>query len=342
MAYTENDNNLPENAVYNNIRTVLVTARQKAYSAVNTAMVEAYWDIGRQIEQAVGNRAEYGKGLLQFISSKLSVEFGKGFTVRNLQTMRQFFNAFQNTHTLCAQLSWSHYRLLIRIDDASRREFYLTECAECNWSVRQLERQINSFYYERLLATQKEGRESVKNEINTLEPKTDPDYILKDPYILEFLDLKENKNYHESELEQALIDNLQKFLLELGKGFSFVARQKRITLDGDHFYIDLVFYNYILKCFVLIDLKTSKLTHQDIGQIDFYVRYFDDQIKLPEDNPTLGIILCTEKNESMVKYSVLSDKDSLFASKYMLYLPTEEELKKELERERLLIESLKQ
>jgi predicted nuclease of restriction endonuclease-like (RecB) superfamily len=189
------------------------------------------------------------------------------------------------------------------------------------------------------LATQKSGRESVKNEINTLEPKTDPDYILKDPYILEFLDLKENKNYHESELEQALIDNLQKFLLELGKGFSFVARQKRITLDGDHFYIDLVFYNYILKCFVLIDLKTSKLTHQDIGQIDFYVRYFDDQVKLLEDNPTLGIILCTEKNESMVKYSVLSDKNSLFASKYMLYLPTEEELKKELERERLLIES---
>jgi len=330
-----------ESAIYQNIRTVLVTARQKVYSAVNTAMVEAYWEIGRQIEQAVGNRAEYGKGLLQYISSKLSVEFGKGFTVRNLQTMRQFFNAFQNTHTLCAQLSWSHYRLLIRIDDASMREFYLTECAECNWSVRQLERQINSFYYERLLATQKEGKESVKNEINTLEPKTDPDYILKDPYILEFLDLKENKNYHESELEQALIDNLQKFLLELGKGFSFVARQKRITLDGDHFYIDLVFYNYILKCFVLIDLKTSKLTHQDIGQIDFYVRYFDDQIKLPEDNPTLGIILCTEKNESMVKYSVLSDKDSLFASKYMLYLPTEEELKKELERERLLIESQK-
>jgi len=253
--------------------------------------------------------------------------------------MRQFFQVFPIRAALRHELSWTHYRLLMKIDDASRREFYLAECAECNWSSRQLERQINSFYYERLLATQKSGRESVKNEINTLEPKTDPDYILKDPYILEFLDLNENKNYHESELEQALIDNLQKFLLELGKGFSFVARQKRITLDGDHFYIDLVFYNYILKCFVLIDLKTSKLTHQDIGQIDFYVRYFDDQVKLPEDNPTLGIILCTEKNESMVKYSVLSDKNSLFASKYMLYLPTEEELKKELERERLLIES---
>jgi len=334
------DIELSENAVYNNIRTVLVTARQKAYSAVNTAMVEAYWDIGRQIMEAQENkRAEYGAGLLKYLSERLTKEFGKGFTQTNLKYMRQFYEAFPISHTLCDQLSWSHYRLLMKIDDASRREFYLTECAECNWSVRQLERQINSFYYERLLATQKSGRESVKNEINTLEPKTDPDYILKDPYILEFLDLKENKNYHESELEQALIDNLQKFLLELGKGFSFVARQKRITLDGDHFYIDLVFYNYILKCFVLIDLKTSKLTHQDIGQIDFYVRYFDDQVKLPEDNPTLGIILCTEKNESMVKYSVLSDKNSLFASKYMLYLPTEEELKKELERERLLIES---
>jgi len=221
----------------------------------------------------------------------------------------------------------------------SVRCLYLKECAESNWSSRQLERQITSFYYERLLATQKEGKESVKNEIQTTEPKTDPDYILKDPYILEFLDLNENKKYHENELEQALIDNLQKFLLELGKGFSFVARQRRITIEGDHYYVDLVFYNYMLKCFVVIDLKTGKLSYQDIGQIDFYVRYFDDQIKLPEDNPTLGIILCADKNETMAKYSVLSDKDNLLASKYMLYLPTEEELKKELERERIRIES---
>ncbi|MDR0586856.1 MAG: DUF1016 domain-containing protein, partial [Treponema sp.] len=196
-----------------------------------------------------------------------------------------------------------------------------------------------TFYYERLLATQKDGRESVKNEIWKTEPKTDPDYILKDPYILEFLDLKENKNYHESELEQALIDNLREFLLEMGKGFSFVARQKRITIDGDHYYIDLVFYNYILKCFVVIDLKTGKLTYQDIGQIDFYVRYFEENVKQADDNPTIGIVLCSEKNDAMVKYSVLSDNDRLFASRYMLYLPTEEELKKELERERRLIES---
>ena len=327
-----------EKDVYDNIRAVLVTARQKVYSAINFAMVEAYWEIGHQIEQAVGDRAEYGKGLLQFVSKKLSIEFGKGFTVRNLQTMRQFYQVFPNTHTLCAELSWSHYRLLIRIDNAPRREFYLNECKETNWSVRQLERQINSFYYERLLSTQKKDRESVKNEINITEPKTDPDFILKDPYILEFLDLNENRKYHESELEQALIDKLQEFLLELGKGFSFVARQKRITIDGDHYYIDLVFYNYILKCFIVIDLKTGKLNYQDIGQIDFYVRYFDDQIKLQEDNPTLGIVLCADKNETMAKYSVLSDKDNLLASKYMLYIPSEEELRLEIERERILIE----
>jgi len=257
-----------EKDVYDNIRTVLVTARQKVYTAINFAMVEAYWEIGRQIEQAVGDRAEYGKKLLQYISEKLSIEFGKGFTVRNLQTMRQFYQVFPIPHTLCAELSWSHYRLLIRINNAPRREFYLQE----------------------------------------------------------------------SELEQALIDKLQEFLLELGKGFSFVARQKRLTIEGDHYYIDLVFYNFILKCFIVIDLKTGKLNYQDIGQIDFYVRYFDDQIKLPEDNPTLGIVLCADKNETMAKYSVLSDKDNLLASKYMLYIPSEEELELEIERERILIE----
>jgi predicted nuclease of restriction endonuclease-like (RecB) superfamily len=272
------------------------------------------------------------------LSKRLAVEFGKGFTQANLRYMRQFYLKFPIRHALRDELSWTHYRLLMKIDDTSRREFYLAECSECNWSSRQLERQITTFYYERLLATKKEGRESVKNEINTTEPKTDPDYILKDPYILEFLDLKENKKYHESELEQALIDKLQEFLLELGNGFSFVARQKRITIEGDHYYIDLVFYNYILKCFIIIDLKTGKLNYQDTGQIDFYVRYFDDQIKLPEDNPTLGIILCADKNETMAKYSVLSDKDNLLASKYLLYIPSEEELKRELERERILIE----
>jgi predicted nuclease of restriction endonuclease-like (RecB) superfamily len=329
-----------EHALYDSICAAIITARQKVYSAVNVAMVEAYWDIGRQIMEAQNNnpRAEYGAGLIKFLAERLTVEFGKGFTETNLKYMRQFYGVFPIRHTLCDQLSWSHYRLLMKIENTERREFYLKECAESNWSVRQLERQISTFYYERLLATQKEGRESVKNEIQKTEPKTDPDYILKDPYILEFLDLKENKNYHESELEQALVDRLQEFLLELGKGFSFVARQKRITIDGDHYYIDLVFYNYLLKCFVVIDLKTGKLTYQDIGQIDFYVRYFEENIKQDNDNPTIGIVLCSEKNDAMVKYSVLSDNKQLFASKYMLYLPTEEDLKRELEYERLLIE----
>jgi predicted nuclease of restriction endonuclease-like (RecB) superfamily len=326
-------------SIYQGIRDTLAQARTKTLTAINFAMVEAYWKIGRQIEEAVGERAEYGKGLMKYLANQLTAEFGKGFTERNLQAMRQFYGAFKIPHTLCAELSWSHYRLLMKIEDESRREFYTRECVVAVWSVRQLERQINSFFYERLLSTQKSGRESVRNEIQALEPKTDPDYILKDPYILEFLDLKERRDYHESELEQALIDKIQDFLLELGKGFSFVARQKRITADGDHYYVDLVFYNYILKCFVIIDLKTGKLTYQDIGQIDFYVRLFDDKVKQSDDNPTIGIILCADKGESIVKYSVLADKENLFASKYMPYLPTEDELKRELERE--LIEQQK-
>ena len=213
------------------------------------------------------------------------------------------------------------------------------ESVDADWSVRQLERQINSFYYERLLATEKSKRDEVRNEIQTTDPNINPDYVIKDPYILEFLDLKENKKHHEIEIEQALIDNLHEFLLELGKGFSFVARQKRITIDGDHYYIDLVLYNYILKCFVVIDLKAGKLTYQDIGQIDFYVRYFEDKVKSDDDNPTIGIILCADRNEAMAKYSVLSDNENLFASKYKFYLPTEEELLAEIKRERELIES---
>jgi predicted nuclease of restriction endonuclease-like (RecB) superfamily len=227
----------------------------------------------------------------------------------------------------------------MKIEDESRRAFYANECVESAWSVRQLERQINSFFYERLLATQKSGRNDIREEIQTLEPKTESDYILKDPYILEFLDLKENIKYSESELEQGLIDKLQEFLLELGKGFSFVARQKRLTTEhGEHYYIDLVFYNYILKCFIVIDLKTGKLTYQNVGQIDYYVRLFDEKIKQADDNPTIGLVLVADKDESIVKYSVLADNENLFASKYRLYLPTEDELKLELQREREIIE----
>jgi predicted nuclease of restriction endonuclease-like (RecB) superfamily len=325
--------------IYEGIRDTLAEARAKVYAAVNSAMVEAYWDIGRQIEDAIGNRAEYGKRLLQYLSNALTAEFGKGFTVRNLRAMRQFYAKFPIRHTVCAELSWSHYRLLMRIEDNVRREFYHRESVESGWTLRQLERQINSFFYERLLATRQGGKESVRNEIFKLEPNDSLAYILKDPYIIEFLGLKENKDYHESDLEQGLIDHILDFLLELGKGFSFVARQKRITTEsGEHYYVDLVFYNYILKCFVVIDLKTGKLTYQDIGQIDFYVRLFDEAVKQPDDNPTIGIVLCADKDETIVKYSALADKENLFASKYKLYLPTEDELKRELERERASLE----
>ncbi len=298
-----------------------------------------YHEIGRQINEAVGERAEYGRNLLSFLSARLAEEFGKGFTVANLRNMRQFYQVFPIRYTLRSELSWSHYRLLMRIDNENRREFYLKECADSGWTSRQLERQINSFYYERLLATQKDDREEVAGEIFKLEPVQDTSHILKDPYILEFLDIKENVKYSEGQLEGALIDKLQEFLLKLGKGFSYVARQKRIsTEDGEHYYIDLVFYNYILKCFVVIDLKVGKLTYQDIGQIDYYVRLFDEKIKQNNDNPTIGIILVSDKSESIVKYSVLADSENLFASKYKLYLPTEEELKAELQRERQLVE----
>jgi predicted nuclease of restriction endonuclease-like (RecB) superfamily len=325
--------------VYDSIRTALAEARTNVVVAVNSAMVSVYWEIGRQIHEAAGERAEYGRNLLAYLSKRLTAEFGKGFTVRNLRNMRQFYQTFPIRHTLRAELSWSHYRLLMKNTEPKRLQFYLNECADNNWTVRQLERQMFTFYYERLIATQKEYRAEIAGEIEQTEPKTDADYLLKDPYILEFLDLKENIKYNESELEQGLIDKLQEFLLELGKGFSFVSRQKRITTDyGEHYYIDLVFYNYILKCFVVIDLKTGKLTYQDVGQIDFYTRLFDEKVKQADDNPTIGIVLCADKDEAIAKYSVLADKDNLFVSKYMQYLPSEEELQAELRHAREIIE----
>ena len=324
---------------YEDIRKAILEAKEKVVTTVNATMVAAYWLIGKQLYEAQNSGGStYGKRLIQYASEQLQKEFGAGFTERNLRNMRQFYACFPNWHSVSAELSWTHYRLLIRIKEQEKREFYVKECTDCSWSVRQLERQINSFYYERILATSEEKRVEVQNEIQMLEPNMEPRHLIKDPYILEFLGLEENKNYLEHELEQRLIDNLQKFLLELGKGFSFVARQKRVTIDGDHYYIDLVFYNYILKCFVLIDLKTHKLTYQDIGQIDFYVKFFEENIKTEGDNPTIGIILCSEKNETMVKYSVLNENEHLFASKYKLYIPSEEDLKNEIERERFNIE----
>ncbi len=326
-------------SIYNRVREILETARSSAYRSVNFAMVQAYWHIGREIveeEQRGKQRAEYGAALIEGLSKRMTAEYGQGFNKTNLWYMKQFYLAFKNLHALRGELSWTHYRLLLKVEKDESRQFYLTECVQSNWSTRQLERQINSFYYERLLSSR--NKSPVRSEIKKLEPGTTPHDVIKDPYVLEFLGMKEHKKYLETELEQGLIDKLHDFLLELGKGFSFIARQKRITIEDEHYYIDLVFYNYILKCFVIIDLKVGKLTHQDIGQMDFYVRYFEKEVRQPEDNPTIGLILCAQKNEAMAKYTLLENSKTIFASKYKLYLPTEKELKEELKREKRMIE----
>lgn len=322
--------NVNSEDIYTSIRSSVIIAQNKVFAAVNSAMVIAYWEIGEQIYKACGenDRAEYGKKLLSYLSEKLTAEFGKGYTVRNLRAMRQFYCCFPIRHTLCAELSWSHYRVLIRIQDKEVRDFYTEECAKSAWSVRQLERQINTMYYQRLLASK--DKNSVSAEIQKSEPKPEYEKAIKDPYIMEFLQIKPDTHVYETDIEQALINHLQQFLLELGRGFSFVSRQKRFTLNGQDFFIDLVFYNYILKCFVLIDLKTDKLTHQDIGQMQMYVNYYTRELMNEGDNPPIGIVLCAEKNDAVVKYTLPEDNNQVFASKYFTYLPTEEELKREL------------
>ena len=324
---------------YNEIKNILISARNKVYKTANFAMVEAYWNIGKSIieEQGGNEKAEYGAGLLKELSKQMTEDFGKGFTVTNLKYMRQFYLMFPNGHALRDELSWTHYRLLIKVEDNNAREFYIQEAIKSQWSTRQLERQINSFFYERLLSSK--NKEQVAEEIQTLEPAKEPEDIIRDPYVLEFLGLSSNDDFYESDLEQALITHLQKFLLELGRGFSFVARQKRITFDGRHFRIDLVFYNYILKCFVLIDLKVGDLTHQDLGQMQMYVHYFERELMNEGDNPPIGIVLCADKSESVVKYTLPENETQIFASKYKLYLPSEEELLRELNQEYKALEA---
>ena len=312
--------------IYNDIAELLNVARAKAYHTVNSIMVETYWKIGQRIveeEQGGASRAEYGTKLIENLSKYLTDTFGKGFSEANLKNMRQFYLTYPEFDTQCvANLSWTNIRTIIRIDDKKERDYYFKESAEQNWTSRQLERNIKSGYYHRILSTQ----ENSSNEEKCLPAVIDTKEFIKDPYVLEFLDLPENIEGKESALESALISNLQKFLLELGKGFCFVARQFRISTETDHFYADLVFYNYLLKCFVVIDLKTTKLSHADIGQMDMYVRMFDELKRGPDDNPTIGIIMCTDKSETMVKYSVLQESQQIFASKYKTILPTEEEL----------------
>lgn len=315
---------------YRSIRGYVIEAQGQVYTAVNAAMVTAYWKIGKSIFEACGenDRAAYGKQVLKYISERLTEEFGKGFSVQGLRNMRQFYLTFPIRSTLRSELSWSHYRLLMRVPDEKARMFYTEEAVKTGWSVRQLERQINTMFYQRILASR--DKESVAAEIQVTEPKPEYEQIIKDPYVLEFLNLPANEHFYESNLEQALIDHLQKFLLELGRGFSFVARQKHFNVDGQHFYIDLVFYNYILKCFVLIDLKTGTLTHQDIGQMQMYVNYFTRYQMNEGDNPPVGLLLCAQKSDTLVQLTLPEDNRQIYAAKYMPYLPTEEELKREL------------
>ena len=329
-----------DRAFYSEIKKILTNARNKVYQTANFAMVEAYWQIGKSIvkEQNGEERAEYGTGLLKELSKQMTQDFGRGFTVANLKNMRQFYLIFPNGYALRSELSWTHYRLLMRVENDNARQFYMDEAVKSQWSTRQLERQINTFFYERLLSSK--NKENVAQEIQTLEPEKTPEDIIRDPYVLEFLGLSPNDDFYESDLEQALITHLQKFLLELGRGFSFVARQKRITFDGRHFRIDLVFYNYILKCFVLIDLKIGDLTHQDLGQMQMYVHYYERELMNEGDNPPIGIVLCADKSDAVVRYTLPEGETQVFASKYKLYLPTEEELLKELKKEYQAMESV--
>lgn len=351
--------------LYQEIRAVLESARAGAYRAVNAAMVRAYWHVGRLIvehEQGGRKRAAYGEAVLEDLSHRLTADFGRGFDPSNLRYMRLFFQRFPNRdaarHRLPSQgicdalrhkstgtdapgdlrpeLSWTHYRLLLGVEDARARSWYMSEAADQHWSTRQLDRQISVLYYERLLASRKKA--PVRKEAAAKLATVEPEQFIRDPYVLEFLDLRDYPALRESAVEQAIIDNMQGFLLELGKGFCFVARQKRMRFEDEDFYVDLVFYNYLLKCFVLIDLKAGKLTHQDIGQMDSYVRVFDAHARPKGDNPTIGLILCSKKNQAVARYSVLSEGRQIFAAKYMKVLPTEAQLAREIEREQRLLE----
>ena len=310
--------------LYDDIRAIIINTRNTIYKAVNTGILEANWKIGRRIveeEQAGASRAEYGQRVINDLAEKLSVEFGRGFDARELRRYRQFYLLFPKWDALRPELTWTHYRTLIRVENERARLYYMNEAALQNWSTRALDSQIERLTYERILSSQ-----------NQLIVKEAED-------VLDFLGLPSGVNFYEKDLEKALIDNLQQFLLELGRGFSFVSRQYRFKTDNENYYVDLVFYNFILKCFVLIDLKVGKLTYQDIGQMDFYTRYFEENIRTETDNPTIGIVLCTERDNTIVKYSVMNDSNQLFASKYKLYLPTEEELINELETSRKQIEN---
>ena len=320
--------------IFNNIKELVVESRNKVYSVVNTEMLNLYWNIGASIMkiQDGDERASYGDAVLQKLSEKLTIEFGKGFSKRNLERMRKFYICFPKATTLSSQLSWSHYLELIKIDEEPKRNFYMHETINSNWSVRELQRQRDSLLYERLiLSSNKEKILEISKEGQVIKESKD---LVKDPFVLEFLDIKENTDYLETDLEKNILKHIKEFLLELVKGFSFVGNQVRLTLENEHFYPDLVFYNRLLKCFVIIDLKVGKVTHQDIGQMQMYVNYYDRNIKVKEENPTVGILLSTTKNETVVRYTLPEDNKTIFASEYKLHLPTEQELINAIEYEK--------
>ena len=320
-------------SLIDNIGSLLEKARKDVYYVVNKILVKTYWEIGKRIvefEQSGKERAEYGSGLLDSLSKDLTEKYGRGFSIDNLERMRKFYFIFPKSETLSRKLNWSHYCLIMRLDEKLARSFYAIETEKENWSVRVLDRQINSMLFERIaLSKDKKGVLKLAQKGQTIEKAED---LIKDPYILEFLGLEELFKYTESQLEQKIIDNLQKFLLELGKGFMFVSRQQRITLEDEHFYIDLVFYNRLLKCFVIIDLKIGKLTHQDLGQLQMYVNYYDREVKQDDKNSAIGILLCADKKDAVVKYTLPKDNKQIFASKYKLYLPDKKVLQQEIKK----------
>jgi predicted nuclease of restriction endonuclease-like (RecB) superfamily len=325
--------------LYGQVRDILASARDQAWQAVNTAMVQAYWEVGRVIveeEQAGRGKANYGKRVIDGLSQRLREEFGKGYDRSNLFHMRAFFLSYPKIDAVRRQLSWTHYRLLLRVEKPHARAFYEAEAVNARWSTRELERQINSLLFERLaLSRDKAGVMALAQGGHVIARPVD---LVKDPLVLEFAGLRQDERFRESDLEHALISKLQQFLLELGKGFAFMGRQQRITLDGEHFFIDLVFYNRLTRSFVLLDLKVGKLSHQDLGQMQMYVNYYQRELTAPDENPPIGIVLCADKSEAVVRYALPEGNTQIFASRYKLHLPTEEELAAELQRERQQIE----
>ena len=324
---------------YKDIKEVLENARTRIYRNIQSEMVLAYWQIGKMIVEKQGGeeRADYGNHLLKELASRLTKEYGKGFDDSSLRRMRQFYLVFQKRAAVRHELSWTHYKLLLSLDDEKARDFYINEAIEGNWSTRQLERAIHSLTYQRYIASK--GNHDVVDDTIKKEEGYNPKDIIKQPYVLDFTGIKPDSSFYESDLEQALITHLNEFLLELGNGFAFVARQKRFDMDGRHFYVDLVLYNYKLKCFVLIDLKRGDLTHQDIGQMQMYVNYYTRELMEPGDNPPIGIILCADKSDALVKYTLPLDNKQVYASKYLLYLPKEEELQEEMKKQLKILEA---